>query len=104
MPVLRIFTDVSPGTTNTATEYVPANGEKVYLKQISTQAPANSNAKGSLVWDGQTLEGWSADKVVDLSSETPLVGDGAKKLQLKLENNSLTTTMRIGASLTYELG
>lgn len=110
MPVLRRFGDVPSGATVTA-DYTPAVGEKLYLRQLSTQGPANTTAKGSLVWDpdGENLilEAWSGDKLVEfpkgVDEDFAFTGDGVKKLRLKLENSS-QSSVRIGGACTYEQG
>ena len=89
--------DVAPATTVTAS-FTPANEEYVFLDILSTAAPNVTGAKGAIYWDSTMIDAWAGDKVVTYPGNQPafiFIGDGVKKLELKLENTTSSTTYRI---------
>jgi len=109
MATLSKFQNVNASTT-VNTDFVPSDGQKIYLRKLSTQAPSNGSAKGYLIWDpsgeNRIIDSWTGDKVIDFPEETDfiLIGDGNKILRLQLQNTATLSASPIGGLIIYELG
>lgn len=98
--VRKYYQSVSSSTT-LKDDYIPSSGEQLELISFGGNGAYNSDVYVEIIWDADTV---NARTILmthgdfhnsNVAGET-LIGDGIKKLQIKLVNNTTDQTHHIG--------
>ena len=76
----RHYKTVTPEASPEKLEYIPANGEIIYLDKIWANAARDPDVKVELKWDGNVIFVTHGDSNQILDEK--ITGDGVKKLEL----------------------